>query len=121
MSPMNTTRRIDSTLPRPDNGRTRTETRTTTFRILGSCRTCGRTSSALATRIVSYTSLLNRMPHRSVREIWPAAIECCGKPLSRTPVKGVRNDTPCDDRCTEAKGHKCECSCGGKNHGAGHA
>ena len=26
---------------------------------------------------------------------------------------------PCDARCTEARGHKCECSCGGANHGAG--
>jgi hypothetical protein len=25
----------------------------------------------------------------------------------------------CDARCTNAKGHNCECSCGGKNHGAG--
>lgn len=24
---------------------------------------------------------------------------------------------PCDARCTSAKGHKCECSCGGANHG----
>lgn len=23
----------------------------------------------------------------------------------------------CDARCETAKGHKCECSCGGKNHG----
>lgn len=23
----------------------------------------------------------------------------------------------CDARCTNAKGHKCECSCGGANHG----
>jgi hypothetical protein len=23
----------------------------------------------------------------------------------------------CDDRCTHARGHKCECSCGGANHG----
>ena len=23
----------------------------------------------------------------------------------------------CDDRCTEAKGDDCECSCNGKNHG----
>lgn len=23
----------------------------------------------------------------------------------------------CDNRCLVAKGHKCECSCGGKNHG----
>ena len=26
----------------------------------------------------------------------------------------------CDDRCLTAKGFKCECSCGGKNHGRGH-
>lgn len=25
----------------------------------------------------------------------------------------------CDARCRNAKGHNCECSCGGKNHGAG--
>lgn len=25
----------------------------------------------------------------------------------------------CDARCTSAKGHSCECSCGGVNHGAG--
>jgi len=24
----------------------------------------------------------------------------------------------CDARCTTAKGFKCECSCGGKNHGS---
>lgn len=23
----------------------------------------------------------------------------------------------CDGRCLSAKGHKCECECGGKNHG----
>lgn len=26
---------------------------------------------------------------------------------------------PCDARCTNAPGPKCECSCGGKNHGTG--
>jgi hypothetical protein len=25
----------------------------------------------------------------------------------------------CDARCQHAKGHECECSCGGKNHGIG--
>lgn len=25
----------------------------------------------------------------------------------------------CDARCLNAKGNSCECSCGGKNHGAG--
>ncbi len=26
---------------------------------------------------------------------------------------------PCDDRCTSATGPKCDCQCGGKNHGKG--
>jgi hypothetical protein len=33
-------------------------------------------------------------------------------------IKGIlRPESPCDDRCTYAKGNLCECSCGGKNHG----
>jgi hypothetical protein len=33
-------------------------------------------------------------------------------------IKGMlRPESPCDDRCTFAKGNLCECSCGGKNHG----
>jgi hypothetical protein len=27
----------------------------------------------------------------------------------------------CDARCMNARGHLCECSCGGKNHGAGNS
>lgn len=30
-----------------------------------------------------------------------------------------RADKVCDGRCMGATGHKCECSCGGKNHGIG--
>lgn len=33
-------------------------------------------------------------------------------------VKGQTNETKCDARCTGARGHSCECQCGGKNHGA---
>lgn len=41
-----------------------------------------------------------------------------GTTVEVNQIRGVRTDTPCDDRCTSAKGHQCECSCGGKNHGA---
>jgi hypothetical protein len=34
-------------------------------------------------------------------------------------VQGFVTDHKCDDRCTEAKGIRCECACGGKNHGKG--
>lgn len=54
------------------------------------------------------------------------ARDAWGNPTTRTgtiyyeDVIGTRNETPCDDRCTAATGHKCQCSCGGKNHGADH-
>lgn len=45
----------------------------------------------------------------------------CGRLVQVRPVAGVfRAEVPCDARCTSAKGHKCECSCGGANHGMDH-
>ncbi len=55
-----------------------------------------------------------------------------GDPLGRCPSCGrkmvygalmarVSANVPCDARCTGARGHTCDCSCGGKNHGAGWA
>lgn len=32
-------------------------------------------------------------------------------------VRGFKTEHVCDVRCTSAKGHNCECSCGGANHG----
>ena len=41
-------------------------------------------------------------------------------PLLRTiEFKNHPSLHKCDARCLNAKGHQCECSCGGKNHGAG--
>ncbi len=51
----------------------------------------------------------------------PTAITCtCNKLVPFWAVDGVTTTTPCDERCTSATGHKCECACGGKNHGAAH-
>lgn len=37
-------------------------------------------------------------------------------------IKGTYSkDHKCDARCLNAKGHDCTCSCGGANHGRGHA
>jgi hypothetical protein len=30
----------------------------------------------------------------------------------------MRPECPCDGRCTGARGHSCDCSCGGANHGS---
>lgn len=38
------------------------------------------------------------------------------------PIKGTYSEEhKCDSRCLTAKGWKCTCSCGGANHGRGHA
>lgn len=39
-------------------------------------------------------------------------------PIQYKELKGTFNpEHKCDDRCTHAKGHTCDCSCGGANHG----
>ncbi|GAN79799.1 hypothetical protein [Acidocella aminolytica] len=45
---------------------------------------------------------------------------CSGMRAQASRVAGFRTAHACDARCTEAKGFKCECSCGGKNHGRAH-
>jgi hypothetical protein len=43
-------------------------------------------------------------------------------PFRMKAVKGTYSpDHKCDARCLNAKGHDCTCSCGGMNHGRGHA
>jgi hypothetical protein len=42
----------------------------------------------------------------------------CGRMMVYGVLKGIKNESvPCDGRCTGARGHNCECSCGGANHG----
>lgn len=36
-------------------------------------------------------------------------------------IVGIVTDHVCDPRCTSAIGSKCECSCGGANHGMAYA
>jgi hypothetical protein len=44
----------------------------------------------------------------------------CGRKMEYSfLVATTRLGVPCDARCTGARGHSCDCSCGGKNHGAG--
>ena len=50
-----------------------------------------------------------------------AWLKCeCGKwHFIRRVVGKFVAEKGCDGRCMSATGHNCECSCGGKNHGAG--
>ena len=44
--------------------------------------------------------------------------DSCGHAMTFSSlVARVQADVPCDARCTGARGHSCDCSCGGKNHG----
>lgn len=99
-----------------------TETKTTTreVRHIGKCRKCKRVLSvvATATTVRTYRDQFDLIhSHTS----WVGGyVECCGQQVGMAPVKGRKTEQPCDARCTNAKGHNCECSCGGKNHGAGY-
>jgi len=42
---------------------------------------------------------------------------CCGSIMNAKLLKGVVTDHKCGAKCRTSKGHVCECSCGGKNHG----
>lgn len=101
-----------------------TQTRTVTRRMIGKCRVCKATrrhSFKVEVRSTTTYGLTGMKTHRRERILEGRDfVECCGVIVAQRRIEGHRNETPCDARCTEAKGHKCECSCGGSNHGAGH-
>lgn len=84
---------------------------------------CGSVKSRLVKMTVRVTTRSDMaMPMRSVRVHGSRETCACGRELSFHVVKGVyRADKTCDSRCINSKGHLCECSCGGANHGAGYA
>lgn len=44
----------------------------------------------------------------------------CGRPRKSATVSGIRTEHKCDARCEASTSGKCECSCGGANHGCAH-
>ncbi len=51
-----------------------------------------------------------------------ATLRCCGRTPRRVEVRGTfRPAHKCDARCLAGTGNRCECACGGKNHGMGYA
>jgi hypothetical protein len=49
-----------------------------------------------------------------------ARCSCGGWAMLKRVQGTVSVSTRCDSRCEYAIGHKCDCQCGGANHGAGH-
>lgn len=54
---------------------------------------------------------------RSSDDAMRPCVACGARSVIGTKVEGFTTEHVCDARCTEAKGHKCECSCGGAQHG----
>lgn len=106
-----------------------TERTTASKRQISVCRRC---KSAHAVQVTITTERLYRSDKcgevsrkRTVTAIdgsaAPAGRVCCGSSWDYRPINGTVNlKVKCNAKCLESKGHVCECSCGGKNHGAGH-
>lgn len=93
-------------------------------RFNGGCRTCKARHSIVVKTIhvrsfkgfdmfgnprhATVTTYANRDP-----------IVCCGRDVTLREVRGIKSDAVCGSKCLHSKGFQCECSCAGKNHGAG--
>lgn len=96
------------------------------FRFNQKCKICGHKFSAFVTAVAgpkgyvyetAEGEVFNPDPSGSTDLVYKCA---CGNLRRAKMVLGKYNPTKqCNDKCLSATGHHCECSCGGKNHGAG--
>lgn len=95
------------------------------------CKACGKVNTVLAKLVnakiagkwsTAFLADDGRVFVRGSATQHPVMVCACGAKVTAKPVAGkVNHAIACNAKCTSAKGHACECSCGGKNHGAGHA
>lgn len=106
-----------------------TKQTTSTTREIATCKRCKQTRSRLLTTTSERTYRSDMFAEVNRRVIAQTTddgsrvhqVDCCGQWLNWQPVKGhYVAERKCDARCVNSKGHVCECSCGGKNHGAGY-
>jgi hypothetical protein len=95
----------------------------------GRCKLCRKPHTALVVGGLRIGFVVDAVTDAA--EILP--LDCAGKPRRRcpcgasqsvqlSPVQGrFSAKHECNAKCLAATGHQCECSCGGKNHGAGSA
>lgn len=97
---------------------------------IGHCRLCQYTLFAEEDQITSGTDWRKLYPGEARRVhinnaslgVYAHCDEFGHKAFRLYEIKGKYNpDHQCDDRCKFAKGNECTCSCGGANHGRGHA
>jgi hypothetical protein len=87
------------------------------------CKTCGTKTSALCTYDLG-GNIAADSPVYYHPQTGSIVLNCkgCGEPKWAWPVKGVVSTKhECNAKCLSSTGFACECSCGGKNHGASHA
>lgn len=97
------------------------------------CKACGSFTSALVTaeefRAIQMRAAFPKTQPRASSALYTHAsgslvIDCrgCGKALYAFEVRGKFSAKhECSAKCLESHGFLCECSCGGKNHGAAHS
>jgi hypothetical protein len=98
----------------------------TTTRYIAKCKACGCHTSGLSAG--QDARRLKDDPQRAgavyTHSSGSIVLDCrkCGKPRYAKPVRGkVSEKHQCNTKCLESTGFICECSCGGKNHGASHS
>ena len=94
------------------------------LRLIARCPKCKVAVSRLIRRTITRTYRSDQVGEISRRVTdspanAPSAILCCGYRVPFALVHGTTNSSiVCSAKCSASKGHVCECSCGGQNHGA---
>lgn len=93
-------------------------------RWIAKCKACKCVTSTLASNVNRGNEKLGSMFRDQTGESgsyggFAIRCRCCGKARKAEPIKGTYNPrVECNAKCMASKGNVCECSCGGKNHGA---
>jgi len=107
---------------------------------IGKCRSCKQTSRRDYTDIETYQERIGYVPganlrpeyqqrqrfgriimSRFVRASLDAECPRCGEyAWNAKRIEGFKTEEKCGGMCRNAKGHSCDCSCGGENHGKGY-
>lgn len=119
-----------------------TNTRTFAVHYLGRCRCTGKARITAQMTVTTRTNpgssspfAMNPFPrtNRTVKVVFPhgptlsadslervSFICLCGRSVEFTRVHGRVTAHKCNVKCLDSTSGVCECSCGGKNHGASH-
>jgi hypothetical protein len=80
------------------------------MKLIGTCKACKVTRKIDA-------STLDAAAQKWARDRGYASIQCCGRSVLLTRIKGATTSHVCAAKCLNSRSHVCECSCGGANHG----